>query len=129
MKKNRYSITEIQLLNSNPNVKMVKYGRQIEYDPVFKKWAVIQSVKHPELSANQIFEIAGFDIRILGPRTAESNIRYWKGNFCKYKEYYYEPKNKLSTLELDKQNNEILLLLLSRFDELINLLGARNGNK
>lgn len=129
MKKSKYTITEIKLLNSNPNVKSVKYGRQIEYSPSFKKWAVIQSVKYPELSANQIFEIAGFDIDMLGPRTAESRIRYWKGNLNKYKELYYEPKDKLSTLELDKQNNAILLLLLSRMEELIEILGAKNGQR
>ena len=49
MKKSKYTITEIKLLNSNPNVKRVKYGRQIEYNPSFKKWSVIQSMKYPEL--------------------------------------------------------------------------------
>lgn len=129
MKKSKYTITEIKLLNSNPNVKRVKYGRQIEYNPSFKKWAVIQSMKYPELSANQIFEMAGFDTDILGARTAESRIRYWKGTLTKYKEFYYEPKEKLSNQELDKQNNAILLLLLSRFEELIEVLGARNGKR
>lgn len=127
MKKNKYTITEIRLLNANPNVKMVKYGRQIEYTPSFKKWAVIQSIKYPQLSANQIFELAGFDTDILGERTAESRIRYWKANANKYKELYFEPKDKLNSQELDKQNNAILLLLLSRFEELIELLSEKNG--
>lgn len=91
MSKNKYSLIEIEILNSNPNVIMVKYGRQIEYNEQFKKWAVLQSLNHPELSANQIFEAAGFDLNIIGKRTADSRIRNWKNKYLKNNEIIYKP--------------------------------------
>jgi len=94
MSKIKYNLIEIEILNSNPNVVMVKYGRQIEYREEFKKWAVLQSLNHPELSANQIFESAGFDTNIIGKRTADSRIRNWKYKFLKNKEIIYKPIKK-----------------------------------
>lgn len=94
MSKIKYCLFEIEFLNSNPNVVKVKYGRQIEYKEEFKKWAVLQSLNHPELSANQIFESAGFNIEMIGKRTAVSRIRYWKKKYLKDKTIIYKPKKK-----------------------------------
>lgn len=112
MRKNKYTIKELEILNNNPNVVMVKYGNQIEYTDNFKKWAVIQSLKYPELSANQIFEMAGFDTNIIGKRTAESRIRYWKGSFCKHKELSNQKQPKLQNENCDEENHAIFLLLI-----------------
>lgn len=117
--KNKYSIEEIDILNSNPNVILVKYGRQIEYSPDFKKWAVRQSKKHPELTANEIFILGGFDPIMIGERTAEARIRDWKKKENSKKE---EPKNyDNEVLEYVKQNNMLLQYLISRFDKIISI--------
>ncbi|MDD4188228.1 MAG: hypothetical protein PHX04_05700, partial [Bacilli bacterium] len=65
MKTRGYTEAEIQILNKNKNVIMVKYGKQIEYKNSFKNWAVLQSLNHPEMSAIQIFEKAGFNRNII----------------------------------------------------------------
>lgn len=127
MKVNGYTNSEINILKQNPNVVMIKYGRQIEYKDSFKKWAVIQSLTHPELSAIQIFESAGFCRNIIGSRTADSRLRYWKGNYFKSKTIIYCPNKKIDKENIDKQNNEILILLLSRFEHLINVLVKKDA--
>ena len=123
MRKNKYTSKEIEILNSNPNVVMVKYGNQIEYTTEFKRWAVLQSLNHPELSANQIFEIAGFDTNIIGKRTAESRIRYWKGFFRKRKELYINPPPKFDFDETDEDDKPFLCILLE--DNLDNKFARR----
>ena len=122
MRSKGYTTEQILILNKNSNVVMVKYGRQIEYEEYFKKWAVIQSLSHPEMSAIQIFELAGFDRNIIGSRTADSRLRYWKSNYFRNKENFCEPKPDLKSESLEKQNNSLLMLLLSRFDYLISIL-------
>ena len=102
MSKIKYCLFEIEFLNSNPNVVMVKYGRQIEYKEEFKKWAVLQSLNHPELSANQIFEAAGFNIEMIGKRTADSRIRNWKKKYLKDKTIIYKPIKKKSPTLTEK---------------------------
>lgn len=102
MSKIKYCLFEIELLNSNPNVVMVKYGRQIEYKDEFKKWAVLQSLNHPELSANQIFEAAGFNTDMIGKRTAVSRIGNWKKKYLKNKEIIYKPIKKKNPTLTDK---------------------------
>ena len=122
MIKQKYTISQIELLNRNSNVVMVKYGRQIEYKEYFKKWAVIQSIKYPELSANQIFEMAGFDINIIGKRTADSRIRCWKNNY-----YQSQVKTNIGNDESEDKNYRLLVMLCSKFDSLLTIL-LRNGN-
>lgn len=124
MKKNKYTINEIRLLNLNPNVIRVKYGNTIEYNPVFKKWAVIQSVQHPEMSAREIFEMAGFDLDIIGSRTPRDRIRHWKNTSGINVRHSNETKVNESK-NLDRQNNALLLILIHKFDRLLEVLGKR----
>ncbi|MDD4188393.1 MAG: hypothetical protein PHX04_06565, partial [Bacilli bacterium] len=114
-----------QILNKNKNVIMVKYGKQIEYKNSFKNWAVLQSLNHPEMSAIQLFEKAGFNRNIIRSRSAESRIRYWKGNYFKNKEIYNENPTIFQNESLEKQNNTLILLLISKFESLINVLSKR----
>lgn len=125
MRSKGYTMEQIQILNKNSNVIMVKYGRQIEYKEYFKKWAVSQSLSHPEMSAIQIFELAGFDRNIIGSRSADSRLRCWRGNYFRYNKDIDKPKIEIKTESLEKQNNSLLLLLISRFDYLISILGKR----
>lgn len=113
--KKHYTKEEVEILIQNPNIKMIKYGNKIEYKDSFKKWAVVQSLRHPELSANQIFEMAGFDLDIIGRKLAKARINYWKKN-----NKDYEVKN-------DNKNNSILDQLTERVNKLLDCLGKKNG--
>jgi hypothetical protein len=113
MRTNGYSISEIEILNKNPNVVMVKYGKQIEYKDSFKKWAVLQSLSHPELSAIQIFELAGFDKKIIGSRVADSRIRYWKGNYIRYKKDYFNYNSNANNHSVEEKKTMHMFTLLS----------------
>lgn len=124
MTKNKYTNEEIRILNLNPNVKLVKYGRQIEYKEEFKRWAVWKSIYYPELSANQIFGLAGFDINMIGNRIADSRIRTWKSKYAKFIKKDKESINK-SAYDLVKENNKMLFVILTKFNDLINILSDR----
>lgn len=113
-----YTPSEIEKLNNNPNVVRVKYNRQIEYKNEFKKWTVIQSYKYPELSAIQIFELAGFDRKIISSKNARDRLNYWKG---KYKNIKLESKDDKS----DKQDNIVLLRLLTKTEDLLSILNKK----
>lgn len=115
----KYSIKEINILNSNPNVVVVKYGRQIEYTEGFKEWAVLQSINHPELSANDIFILGGFDINIIGKNLAEARIREWKRKHLSNIKVNMKDENLI--LEYVKQNNILLQYVLSRMDKILSL--------
>ena len=122
--KNKYSKEEINILKNNPNVLEVKYGRQIEYKPEFKKWAVYKSYDNPELSAIQIFELAGFDRRIISSRNARSRLNSWKKNFKIVKiNTYSDTSNK--KMDYSQQNNILLITLLSKFDRLLEVISTR----
>lgn len=111
--KKKYTKEEIEILMQNPNIKMIKYDYQIEYKDSFKKWAIIQSIKHPELSANQIFEMAGFDLEIIGKKIAKSRINYWKKN------------NIDCEIKFNKKSNMILEHLSERVNKLLDCLGNK----
>ena len=117
-----YTPSEIEILNNNPNVVMVKYNRQIEYNNEFKKWAVIKSNKYPELSAIQIFELAGFDRKIISSKNARDRLNCWKRE---YKNIKLENNDNLDTNKLDKQNNIVLVRLLSKTEYLLSILNKK----
>ena len=123
--KKHYTKEEVEILMQNPNIKMIKYGNQIEYKDSFKKWAVVQSLRHPELSANQIFEMAGFDLDIIGRKLAKARINYWKKNNKDFEGMTKEYK-KIKT-QLDNKNNSILEQLTERVNKLLDCLGKKNG--
>lgn len=120
MRSRKYSLEEINILSNNPNVIMVRYGRSIEYREAFKKWAVLQSMNHPELSAIQIFEMGGFDRRIISSKNARDRIASWKSRYSKV-----IINNNFDNESYDKQNNLLLKNLLVRFDKLVTILGDK----
>jgi len=125
--KRKYTENQINKLIANPFVNAVKYNKQIEYSPLFKQWAITQSINHPELSANQIFEKAGFEITMLGKTTASSRIREWKNKYINNN--FITVEQETSNNNLDVENNILLISLLSRFDTLIDILNQRNYDK
>src|SRR5574344_591771 len=118
-----YSNKEIEILKSNPNVITVKYGYKIEYKNEFKKWAVMISLRYPELSAMQIFSRAGFDNRIVTSQKARMRINHWK------KIYLKNQNNKKETIndDLAIKNNEILINLYYQFSKLIDIIERRDA--
>lgn len=115
MSNRKYTDSEIKILNNNPNVVMVKYKKQIEYKDNFKRWAVVQSITHPDMSAIEIFELAGFDRKIIKPISASSRIRNWKGKYIKSKDICIITKTDKKD-EIKKDNNNDIL---SKIEELI----------
>jgi hypothetical protein len=123
MSKKIYDEKKIKILNANPNVVRVRYGKEIEYTSEFKEWAVKEKMTHPEKSANQIFKEAGFELSILGKRLPNQRIRYWIGSYCRYKkDYYYFPEVENKDNIIEKENKHILLIILSRIDHLISAI-------
>ncbi len=118
-----YTNEEIEILKSNPNVVTVKYGRQVEYKEEFKKWAVNMSYNHPELSACQIFKMAGFDMDIINSDRARGRINYWK------KSYLKKVKGTISladSYKIDLDNNDKLKKMYAQFSKLVELLERTN---
>jgi len=120
MRNKKYSPSEINVLNNNPNVESVKYGRCIQYKESFKRWAVLQKLSHPELSAMQIFEIAGFDRNIISYKNARDRIACWKAKYNKL-----IISKSIDDENYSKQNNQILKTLSSKFEHLITILGIK----
>ena len=118
-----YTLEEIHYLNSNPNVVMVKYNRCVEYTDEFKKWAVEMSKKNPHLSAIQIFELAGFDRRIINSKNARDRIAYWRTSINNTKK---DIKTNINIEKnLNEENNLMLKTLLSKFERLITILNNK----
>jgi hypothetical protein len=123
MNKKIYDEHKIKILNANPNVVRVKYGKEIEYTSQFKDWAVKEKLTHPDKSSNQIFKESGFDLSILGKRLPNQRIRYWIGSYCRYKkDYYFYPESEKNLELKEKENKHILLIILSRIDHLISVI-------
>lgn len=121
-----YTKEQIVILLSNPNVVNVKYGSQIEYKEGFKRWAVDTSLKHPEVSAMQIFRKAGFDESVITSSKARSRINYWKKSYAKKKEKNNIESNDDSDNNLDIKNNELLSSLFIEFAKLVDVLERNN---
>ena len=120
MSNRRYTDNEIKILNNNPNVIKVKYKKQIDYKESFKKWAVVQSITHPDMSAIEIFELAGFDRKIVSPVAASSRIRNWKGKYIKSKDICIITKTE-KTKDVKKDNSQDVLAKIEKLvKDLIN---------
>ena len=85
----KYTISEIKKLKNNIYIRDVKYGREIEYEPAFKLWAVYMRISHPELSAKTIFEIAGIDTDIINGRIPKRNLHNWCELYIKFGKDYF----------------------------------------
>jgi len=116
----KYTISEIKKLKNNIYIRDVKYGREIEYEPAFKLWAVYMRISHPELSAKTIFKIAGIDTDIINGRIPKRNLHNWCELYIKFgKDYFINLMDyTLYDIYLLKLSNNILYEI-SKYDDLI----------
>ena len=105
-----YTKEQVARLLMNPNVETIRYSSRIEYTEEFKKWAVMERVNHPELSAIQIFEKAGFTRDIIS-----SDI-----NTFEIKEEVEEEVE--DEIEEETTEDSIYEIFINKIDRLIELL-------
>lgn len=94
MKSKIYTEKEIQSLNKNPFVIKVIRNRFIEYDPLFKLWAILERKLYPEKTCKELFRYAGFNTSVMNPKLPQSRIRSWENVFMRYGyEYFLDDKD------------------------------------
>ena len=89
-----YTDNEIKRLIQSGNVLTIKNKSQIVYKKEFKLWAVYEKISHPEKTARQIFEDAGFDMSVLDSSTPQKRIYSWMKKHKMYGKEYFIEKNK-----------------------------------
>lgn len=80
---------EIKQLLKNKNIIGIKSKKEIVYSNNFKLWSVQEKIKHPEKTAKQIFEEAGFDMNILDERTPQRRLSNWLKKYLKFGVNYF----------------------------------------
>lgn len=109
MKKIRvYNDEEIKKLLSNKNIDSVNNKCHIIYKNSFKLSAVKEKISSPEKTAREIFEKAGFDMKILDDRTPQRRLCSWLKKYKMFGEDYFNEKNKYSYKAEDKNDNPYL---------------------
>lgn len=89
-----YTDEEIRRLFQSGNVLSIKNKSQIVYKKEFKLWAIYEKISHPEKTARQIFESAGFDMTILDGRTPQERLHSWIEKYKMYGDEYFIERNK-----------------------------------
>lgn len=89
-----YTEEEIKKLFQSGNVLSIKNKSQIVYKKEFKLWAIYEKLSHPEKTARQIFEHAGFDMNILDERTPQKRLCSWLKKYRMYGDEYFIARNK-----------------------------------
>ena len=97
MKARIFTNEEIELLNKNPFVIKIKYKREIEYDSYFKLWCALQRHFFEERTSKEIFELAGFNTKILNDRLPQARVKLWNDRFNQFGIDYFIPSYKYST--------------------------------
>lgn len=113
-----YSDAEIKILLSNPNITNIKNKSQIVYKNDFKLWAILEKLNHPEKTARQIFESAGFDMNILDDRTPQRRLCSWVKKYRIFGEDYFLDNNKytyISKIQRPNESNKIDIIILNRY--------------
>ena len=100
-----YTDEEIKRLFQSGNVLSIKNKSQIVYKKEFKLWAIYEKLSHPEKTARQIFESAGFDMNILDERTPQKRLCSWIKKYKLYGDEYFVAKNKY-TYSSNRKNIE-----------------------
>ena len=127
MKVRLYTDNEIKILEQNIFVRKVKYKREIEYDPLFKLWAIMMRFKFTELSAREIFSRAGFDVNILHRKLPQRRIKDWVDNYKKFGIRYFLPEDeyyqsitylKNKKIVYDTMKMQLMDFVLSKLKEL-----------
>lgn len=103
-----YTEDEMKALFQSGNVLSIKNKSQIEYKKEFKLWAIYEKLSHPEKTARQIFELAGFDMKILDDRTPQKRLCSWIKKYEMYGEEYFIGKNKYTYSSNNKMCNHNL---------------------
>jgi len=123
-----YTKEQVARLLMNPNVETIRYSSRIEYTEEFKKWAVMERVNHPELSAIQIFEKAGFTRDIISSDSAGDRLRYWTNKYLNTININtFEIKEEVEEevedeLEEETTEDSIYEIFINKIDRLIELL-------
>ncbi len=124
-----YTDEEIRLLFNSGNVAGIKNKSQIVYKKEFKLWAIYEKLSHPEKTARQIFESAGFDMRILDDRTPQKRLCSWIKKYKMYGDEYFIERNKYTytsknkNIKQEKFINESAKYFLLKIDnEKINII-------
>jgi len=81
---------EIEELLKNKNILGIRYEKEIIYSPEFKLWAVEEKLKYPKKTARQIFEEAGFDMKILDERTPQRRLNAWVKKYKRFGVEYFK---------------------------------------
>ena len=122
-----YTDEEIKSLFNSGNVANIKNKSQIVYKKEFKIWAIHEKLLHPEKTARQIFESAGFDMRILDDRTPQKRLGSWIKKYKIYGDEYFIEKNKytyttkdIKQVKLVNENKKYFLLKID--NEKINII-------
>lgn len=127
MKVRLYTDEEIKVLKQNIFVNSVKYKREIEYNPIFKLWAIMMKYEFPELSAREIFARGGFDINMLHKKLPQRRIKDWMEIYQKFGiKYFLSENNCYYSLKHSKDDDEekvdimktkLFYYILKRFKE------------
>lgn len=81
MSKRKFTEPQIAELSKNKNVSVCS-EKSITYDKKFKVWAVKQYLSGRSTMA--IFEEAGFDLTLIGKKTAKDNLASWR-KICNFR--------------------------------------------
>lgn len=98
-----YTDEEIKKLFQSGNVLSIKNKSQIVYKKEFKLWAIYEKISHPEKTARQIFESAGFDMNILDERTPQKRLCSWMKKYKMYGDEYFVERNKYTYSSRNKK--------------------------
>lgn len=121
-----YNSSEIKILMNNPNVEMIRNKSQIVYKNSFKLWAVKQKIYHPEKTSRQIFEEAGFDMKIIDDRTPQKRLCSWTKKFKMFGEEYFDDNKKYTYQALENKANNKKYLLIELSDRNIKIYSFNN---
>ncbi|MEG1647984.1 MAG: hypothetical protein RRY16_02870 [Bacilli bacterium] len=113
MKTKIYTNNEIEFLKNNKFVIDILYKREFKYSNIFKLWAVFQKINYPEKTARNIFEEAGFNIKLMNNKLPQSRIRSWLLIYERYGIEYF-----LSSNSICKIKNDCLIKLINTHETL-----------
>lgn len=113
-----YQVSE---LLKNPNVLKVINSSQVIYKDDFKLWSVFKKKMHPELTAKEIFEMAGFDTKLLHPETPRKRIAYWSEQIDRFGVEVFLNKKQYNSANTIN-DNDYLISCLEENNKLLNLL-------
>ena len=102
-----YTDEEIKSLFNSGNVASIKNKSQIVYKKEFKLWAIYEKLSHPEKTARQIFESAGFDMKILDDRTPQKRLCSWVKKYKMYGDEYFIERNKYTYTSKNKNTKQV----------------------